>query len=157
MFRMEELSWASSDAVRRSMQGNRSRDTAPEIAVRRIIHAAGLRYRVDIRPLPELRRTADIVFTRKRIAVFIDGCFWHACPEHYVVPRTNVEYWSPKIERNLARDADTNQRLRDAGWTVLRYWEHEPAADVALRILEITAMTAGGPTAVVEVGERDAL
>lgn len=121
------------------MQGNRSRDTAPELAVRRLLHAAGLRYRVNIRPLKSLRRTADVVFTRRKIAVFIDGCFWHGCPDHYVIPKTNVQYWSPKIETNLARDADTSAQLRDAGWTVLRFWEHQPAEDVAARVVEAVA------------------
>jgi DNA mismatch endonuclease (patch repair protein) len=119
------------------MQGNRSRDTLPEIAVRRLLHAAGLRYRVAMRPIPTLRRTADIVFTRRKIAVFIDGCFWHGCPEHYVVPRTNVEYWSPKIERNFSRDAETNEQLRAAGWIVVRYWSHRSPEDIAARVIEL--------------------
>ena len=143
---MEVASWASSDAVRRSMQGNRSRDTSPELAVRRLLHAAGLRYRVNIRPLKSLRRTADVVFTRRKIAVFIDGCFWHGCPDHYVIPKTNVHYWSPKIETNLARDADTSAQLREAGWTVLRFWEHQPPAEVAEQIMASVAAS-GDPQA----------
>jgi len=127
-------SWASSAAVRRSMQGNKGRDTSPELAVRRLLHAAGLRYRVNYSPLPGLRRTADIVFTKKKIAIFIDGCFWHSCPEHGSRPKTNGEYWSPKLEGNLARDADTNAQLRAAGWLVVRYWEHQEAASVALHV-----------------------
>jgi DNA mismatch endonuclease (patch repair protein) len=119
------------------MQGNRSRDTQPELAVRRLLHGAGLRYRVAIRPVPTLRRTADIVFTKQKIAVFIDGCFWHACPQHYVLPRTNVEYWSPKIQRNLNRDANTNQQLRAAGWIVARYWSHRSPEDIAARVIEL--------------------
>ena len=89
------------------MQGNRSRDTSPELAVRRLLHAAGLRYRVDYRPEPSLRRTADIVFTKQRVAIFIDGCYWHACPEHGTSARANADYWSDKLQRNVARDADT--------------------------------------------------
>ena len=147
---MEVASWASSDAVRRSMQGNRSRDTSPELAVRRLLHAAGLRYRVNIRPLKSLRRTADVVFTRRKIAVFIDGCFWHGCPDHYVIPKTNVHYWSPKIETNLARDADTSAQLREAVWTVLRFWEHQAAADVAERVIAAVGATPARP------GEREA-
>lgn len=113
-------SWASSPAARKVMQGNRSRDTSPELAVRRILHAQGLRYRVDYRPEPSLRRTADIVFTKQRVAVFVDGCYWHACPEHGTSARTNAEYWSAKLNRNVARDAETTARLETAGWTVLR-------------------------------------
>jgi DNA mismatch endonuclease (patch repair protein) len=121
------------------MQGNKSRDTAPELAVRRLLHASGLRYRVDVRPIPGLRRTADIVFTKKKIAVFIDGCFWHACPVHYTAPRTNVDYWLPKIEKNVVRDTDTNQQLMEAGWTVVRYWSHQAPEDVAARVIAVAA------------------
>jgi len=124
-------SWASSAASRKVMQGNRSRDTSPEMAVRRRLHAAGLRFRVAHRPLPSLRRTADIVFTRQQIAVFIDGCYWHACPKHRTIAKTNASYWSEKLARNVARDADTTARLRTAGWTVLRFWEHEDPGAVA--------------------------
>lgn len=124
-------SWASSEAARKVMLGNRSRDTKPELAVRRLLHAMGLRFRVAYRPEPELRRTADIVFTRRRIAVFIDGCYWHVCPLHGTAAKSNAEYWSEKLARNVARDADTTAQLLDAGWTVLRFWEHESPADVA--------------------------
>lgn len=128
-------SWASSPASRRVMQGNRSKDTSPEMAVRRRLHAAGVRFRVAHRPEPGLRRTADIVFTRQRIAVFIDGCYWHACPEHRTVAKANATYWSEKLARNVARDADTTGRLREAGWTVLRFWEHEDPDLVAAAVL----------------------
>lgn len=113
------------------MRGNRGRDTGPEMAVRRLLHARGFRYRVDLAPVPGVRRRADIVFTRARVAAFIDGCFWHGCPEHATWPRTNADFWRQKIEGNRERDRDTDQRLREAGWTVLRFWEHEAAADVA--------------------------
>ncbi|WP_328677550.1 very short patch repair endonuclease [Streptomyces sp. NBC_00322] len=127
-------SWASSAARRRNMQAIRSRDTAPERLIRRLVHAQGLRYRVAARPLPDLRRTADLVFRPSKVAVFIDGCYWHGCPEHYVPPKTNPSYWSGKVTRNMARDLDTDQRLRAAGWTVLRFWEHESPDDCALTI-----------------------
>ncbi|GAA3670117.1 very short patch repair endonuclease [Nocardioides ginsengisoli] len=113
------------------MQGNRARDTRPEMAVRRLLHAMGLRYRVDARPLPDLNRRADIVFSKAKVAVFIDGCYWHGCPEHGTTARTNADYWGPKIQRNRDRDADTSQRLSEAGWTVARFWEHEPPGAVA--------------------------
>ncbi|MEU8886835.1 very short patch repair endonuclease [Streptomyces sp. NPDC048442] len=127
-------SWASSAARRRNMQAIRSRDTVPERLVRRLLHAQGLRYRVSARPLPDLRRTADLVFRPAKVAVFIDGCYWHGCPEHYVPPKTNPGYWSGKVAGNMARDRDTNRRLSEAGWLVLRFWEHEPAAACAARI-----------------------
>lgn len=118
------------------MKSNRSRDTKPEIAVRKRLHAAGLRYRVDYRLLPPLRTRADIVFTRRRVAVFIDGCFWHRCPVHASSPKLNSGYWGPKLDRNAERDAEVNTALTYAGWTVLRYWEHEPAKDVAQDIVD---------------------
>ena len=103
------------------MRANRGRDTAPEIAVRKIVHSLGLRYRVDY----------DLAFTRARVAVFIDGCFWHGCPEHHTKAKTNAAYWSEKVQQNRARDAETSELLAAAGWRVLRFWEHEPPADVA--------------------------
>ncbi|WP_446725081.1 very short patch repair endonuclease [Nocardiopsis sp. N85] len=125
------------------MRSNKGRDTGPELAVRRLVHAAGLRYRVSARPVPTLRRTADLVFTRRRVAVFIDGCFWHGCPEHHTRARTNAAYWSEKVETNRSRDADTDRRLTEAGWTVLRFWEHEEPAEVAGRIVEAVRETDG--------------
>lgn len=122
-----EGSWASSAARRRNMQAIRSRDTKPEQMIRRLVHARGLRYRVAARPLPELRRTADLVFRPTKVAVFIDGCYWHGCPEHYKAPKVNPGYWSDKVARNVARDRDTDERLKEAGWLVLRFWEHEPS------------------------------
>lgn len=124
-------SWASSHAARRTMQANRRRDTKPEIRVRRLLHAAGLRYRVDFRVSSTLRARPDIVFTRKRIAVFIDGCFWHGCPMHATMPRANSDYWEPKLARNIARDRETDRALTEQGWSVLRFWEHEPPDLVA--------------------------
>ncbi|MEV6501512.1 very short patch repair endonuclease [Streptomyces prunicolor] len=127
-------SWASSSRTRASMQGNRSRDTRPELALRRAVHRLGLRYRVASRPLPEVRRTADLVFTRTRVAVFLDGCFWHGCPVHHTVSKSNSVYWSEKIARNKARDQDTNRRLQEAGWVVLRIWEHEDPQAAARQV-----------------------
>ena len=125
-------SWASSPAVRRSMTSNRRRDTKPEIEVRRLLHSRGLRYRVDYAPdRGRLRNRADIVFTRARVIVFIDGCYWHGCAEHHRMPTANRGYWSAKVERNVERDRRVTAMLRDSGWIVLRFWEHQPAADVA--------------------------
>ena len=113
------------------MQANRSRDTKPEMAVRSALHRRGLRYRISVRPESELRRTADVVFRKAKVAVFVDGCFWHGCPEHGTRPSTNRDYWKAKIEGNVARDADTTLRLEKSGWTVLRFWEHENPEEVA--------------------------
>jgi DNA mismatch endonuclease (patch repair protein) len=124
------------EQTRTRMQNQRRRDTGCELAVRRILHASGLRYRVDCRPEPSLRRRADIVFTKRRIAVFIDGCFWHGCPDHGTTPHSNADWWLSKIERNKTRDLDTNARLKDAGWTVLRFWEHESPDSVAQSIID---------------------
>jgi DNA mismatch endonuclease, patch repair protein len=127
--------WASNQAVRRVMQGNRKRDTRPEIALRRVLHSRGLRYRVAAKPLADRPWTADLVFRGLQLAVFVDGCYWHGCPEHYTVPRTNTSYWSEKIARNRARDAQVDADLRAAGWTALRIWEHEPVQSAADRVL----------------------
>lgn len=129
-------SWASSPAKRRNMQANRARDTGPELAVRRLIHAMGLRYRVDVRPVTTVPRRADIVFTRRRLAIFIDGCFWHGCIDHGSRRfGTNADYWTTKIAGNVARDAETNDILLAAGWQVLRFWEHADPHEVALAIV----------------------
>jgi len=134
-------SWASDAATRKKMIANRSRDTKPELRVRSLLHSRGLRYRVNQRPLPELRRTADIVFRKSRVAVFIDGCFWHGCPEHYRRPSTNPQYWSDKVEGNRRRDQETDNRLAAAGWTVLRVWEHENPGSVAREVERLVRPT----------------
>jgi DNA mismatch endonuclease Vsr len=126
--------WASTPEVRNVMRANRSRDTGPEIALRSAVHALGLRYRVDKRPIPGLRRTADLVFAGPKVAVFLDGCFWHGCPEHHRPANRNSEFWTTKIDANQARDLDTNTALTAAGWTVIRVWEHEPPNEAARRI-----------------------
>lgn len=127
-------SWASSAGNRASMQGNRSRDTKPELVLRRAVFALGLRYRVAYRPLRQVRRSADLAFTRVKVAVFLDGCFWHGCPEHYTKPKTNAEFWAKKYSTNRARDRQTDQLLKDAGWTTIRIWEHEDLLAAAARI-----------------------
>lgn len=131
-------SWASTPASRAVMRANRRRDTKPELAVRRLVYAAGRRYRVDTRPLPDLNRRADLVFRSAKVAVFVDGCFWHGCPEHGTTAKSNPEYWGPKIARNKERDCDTDRRLHAAGWTVIRVWEHDEPQIVADRIISAT-------------------
>ncbi|MBB6173356.1 DNA mismatch endonuclease (patch repair protein) [Nocardiopsis mwathae] len=128
---------ASSEAVRKSMRSNKGRDTKPELAVRRAVHARGLRYRVSARPLPDLRRTADLVFIRSKVAVFIDGCFWHGCPEHHTGSKTNAAFWADKVRRNRERDRETDTLLTKAGWTVIRSWEHEATEAVVERIIRV--------------------
>ena len=124
-------SWATDEATRNKMLGNRSRDTKPALRVRSLVHKRGMRYRVNQRPLPRVRRTADIVFRRARVAVYIDGCFWHGCDQHYKEPKTNTSYWRDKIDGNRRRDRETGELLEAEGWLVLRFWEHEDPAEVA--------------------------
>lgn len=117
------------------MQANRRRDTKPELLLRSALHRAGFRYRCDLRiDLPGGRVRPDIVFTRRKVAVFVDGCFWHCCPEHGSQPAVNQGYWSPKLAGNVARDARNTKLLSDAGWVVVRIWEHESAASGFERI-----------------------
>ncbi|MFD7873786.1 very short patch repair endonuclease [Streptomyces sp. NPDC059766] len=116
------------------MSRQASKDTNAELAVRRLLHAAGLRYRVEY-PVPGMaRRRIDVAFTRAKVAVLIDGCFWHGCPEHATQPKSNAEWWRRKLDRNMARDLETTEHLTAQGWTVLRFWEHEAPEDVATRV-----------------------
>lgn len=121
---------ASSDEVRRRMQGTPRRDTPCELAIRSAVHALGLRFRVDW-PLLGTRRRADFVFIRARVAVFVDGCFWHGCAEHGTWPKANAHWWRNKIETNVRRDRNTDALLQASGWKVLRFWEHDEAARAA--------------------------
>ncbi|WP_316044127.1 very short patch repair endonuclease [Micrococcus luteus] len=123
--------------MRASMRSNKGRDTKPEVAVRRRVHAAGLRYRVNAKPEKDLRRTADLLFRPAAVAVFIDGCFWHGCPEHYIAPKANGGFWADKVARNKERDAETTALLAERGWEVLRFWEHEEPAEVAANVIDV--------------------
>jgi DNA mismatch endonuclease (patch repair protein) len=116
------------------MRRTAQRDTAPEVRLRSVLHALGLRYRLQVAPLQGLRRRADIVFPRQRVAVFVDGCFWHSCPEHATIPKANREWWEIKLKGNTARDEDTDRRLREGGWESIRVWEHEDVEEAADRI-----------------------
>jgi DNA mismatch endonuclease (patch repair protein) len=138
-------------ATSKRMRRNRKRDTGPERAVRSALHARGLRYRVNHRlRLPELAVRPDIVFTRARLAIFIDGCFWHSCPEHGTAPVRNVEYWAPKLRRNVERDRRVDRALSEAGWLVLRAWEHEDLESVVNRVMtaldSVPQASASAPT-----------
>ncbi len=135
--RRGEPSWASSAGVRRSMQSNRGRDTALELSVRSALHRGGLRFRKHVRPLPTVRCTADVVFPRERVAVFIDGCYWHSCPTHVSYPQTNAEWWRAKLDRTRERDHLNDRLLTEAGWHVVRVWEHEDIDDVVSRVKSV--------------------
>lgn len=122
---MAERPVPSSPGVSARMSRARRRDTEPEMLVRREAHRRGLRYRVDS-PLPGMpRRRADMVFARRKVAVFVDGCFWHSCPAHTSIPRANRDWWLAKLHKNSERDRETDEHLNKLGWTVLRFWEHE--------------------------------
>jgi DNA mismatch endonuclease (patch repair protein) len=121
---------------RRNMQANRRRDTNPELTLRSALHAAGYRYRVDFRiDLDGARVRPDIVFTRAKVAIFVDGCFWHSCPEHGREPRVNSAYWTPKLQKTRERDRRNTEALCSAGWLVVRIWAHVPTAD-AMSLVE---------------------
>ncbi|MGO9150091.1 MAG: very short patch repair endonuclease [Acidimicrobiales bacterium] len=116
------------------MERQLRRDTKPELDVRKAVWRRGLRYWVDISPLKGSRRRADLVFPRARVAVYVDGCFWHSCPRHSSTPKANREWWTAKLEANVRRDRDADLRLAENGWVVVRVWEHEDANQAARRI-----------------------
>ena len=123
-----------------------NRDTAPEMALRRELHRRGLRYRVDL-PLAGIGRTRpDIVFTRIRVAVFVDGCFWHCCPDHQSFPKSNAEWWREKLATNVKRDRSIDQALAAAGWEVIRVWEHEDVTAAADRVETVVRSRYSEPT-----------
>jgi DNA mismatch endonuclease (patch repair protein) len=122
----------------------RGKDTSPELLLRRALWAAGLRYRVHYRT-PAGR--ADLALVKARLAIYIDGCFWHGCPEHYVRPRSRVEFWGGKLRENVERDRRQTLRLEEAGWRSCRLWEHEVFEELpaVVRRIESLAQTAGPP------------
>lgn len=124
-------------ATAQRMSRQRTRDTEPELVLRRDLHRRGLRYRVDA-PIPGMpRRRADLLFTRAKVAVMVDGCFWHSCPEHGTMPAKNGEWWATKLARNIERDRETDAHLASLGWTVVRVWEHEDMISAAERIVHV--------------------
>jgi len=128
---------ASSPEARLRMRSVRQKNTSAESALRRELHARGLRYRIHVLVLTKPRRVADVAFSGLRVAVFVDGCFWHGCPAHATWPKQNAEFWRAKIEANMARDNDTNERLRAEGWKVIRVWSHEQPEVAAGRVAHI--------------------
>jgi DNA mismatch endonuclease (patch repair protein) len=127
------------------MRANPSRDTGPELRLRSLLHANGLRYRVNLPVRADDRRPilVDVAFTKLKLAIFVDGCFWHACPLHGTVPRANPSYWPPKLRRTVERDRATSTRLERAGWAVLRFWEHEEPGRVGVQVAEMVAHLRG--------------
>lgn len=126
----------SSEVASRRMKSVGQRDTAAEMEIRRRVHAKGLRYRVNHPVLRKPRRTADMAFTKAHVAVLVDGCFWHGCPEHGTSSKSNAKFWRNKIETNQKRDIDTTERLEAAGWQVIRFWEHEDPEGAADKIAQ---------------------
>jgi DNA mismatch endonuclease, patch repair protein len=131
---------SSSPETSRRMAKVRQKGTDAEIALRRELYRMGLRYRIDYEVMKKPRRVADVAFPGLRIAIFVDGCFWHGCPEHASWPKQNADFWRQKIEANRRRDADTSSRLRDLGWTVLGFWEHESPTYAAESVGRTVAM-----------------
>lgn len=127
----------SSDAALKRMKAAKPRNTAPEKALRSALHKRGLRFRIDEKPIKELNRKADIVFRPAKVAIFVDGCFWHGCPFHGTQAKANAEFWSFKIKQNQERDVDTTKRLEEAGWKVIRVWEHENPEKASEKICKI--------------------
>jgi DNA mismatch endonuclease (patch repair protein) len=130
----------SSPATSRRMAKVRQKGTDAETALRKELHRRGLRYRVDYELSKKPRRVADVAFPGLKIAIFVDGCFWHGCPQHATWPKQNAEFWRLKIEANRLRDADTNSRLLDIGWTVLRFWEHESPIEASETVAQTVAL-----------------
>jgi len=126
-------------AVRNVMRANRGVDTGPEIRLRSLVHKAGLRYAIDVRPEADINRRADLVFRAAKVAVFVNGCFWHGCPKHYSSPKSNKRYWSEKVRRNRARDVETRLLLKRRGWRVLVFWEHQPAQSCSERVVSVVS------------------
>lgn len=127
------------DAVRRRMVAQLRTGTKPEILLRKLLFADGFRYRVNYKVPGAPRRTIDIAFPGKRVAVFVDGCFWHGCPQHSVPAKHNGTWWAEKLSANQARDTETTALLEDEGWLVARIWEHEPAGAAAALVESVLA------------------
>lgn len=136
---------ASSAAVERRMKNTRRRDTPKELELRQALHHRGWRYIVDAPPIPNLRRRADIIFRGPRVAVFVDGCFWHSCPKHASTPESNRDWWKTKLADNVTRDRDTDRRLREGGWRVVRIWEHEALTTAVAKVERALCSPTGSP------------
>lgn len=134
---------AISGKVSGAMRSMPEHSTGPEMAVRRLLHRNGLRYRVQY-PVPGApRRSIDIAFPKKKIAIFIDGCFWHGCSEHRNIPAHNRDWWQSKIDQNRSRDRDTDEKLQEAGWIVFRFWEHDTLEIIIEKLLKVINASTG--------------
>ena len=134
----------TSASVSQVMRGNRKVDTGPEVRLRSAMHRAGMRYRKSrLITADDVRVRPDVVFPRQRVAIFVDGCFWHSCPEHGTSPRANTAYWLPKLHRNVERDHLVNAALTAGGWSVVRVWEHEVAVEVHAAVERVKLALAG--------------
>lgn len=127
----------ASEATSSRMRRQKRAGTSPELALRREVHRRGLRFYVQRRPLPQLRTSADLLFPRSKVAVFVHGCFWHRCPQHATAPKSNRAWWDDKLAGNVARDARVVSALEEAGWSVVLVWEHEPAGPAADRVAQV--------------------
>lgn len=135
--RRSDIPTPSSEEARRRMKATRRHGTKAELLLRQELDALGLQYKVDVAPVVGLRARADMVFTDARVAVFVDGCFWHGCPIHATWPKQNAAWWQAKLEANRERDARTERALCEAGWTVCRFWEHEDPAEAARAVAAV--------------------
>ncbi|MCV7199968.1 very short patch repair endonuclease [Mycobacterium angelicum] len=143
-------------ATSQRMSAQSSQDTKIEVQLRSLLHGRGLRYRVHQRPLRGLRRAGDVVFSRAKVAVFVDGCFWHGCPTHGTWPKRNSQFWREKIEANVRRDRDTDAALKQAGWVAVRVWEHEDPAEAADRVTALVRARAQRTPTACPTGSRSA-
>lgn len=125
-----------SASVSRRMAATKGRDNTRELSLRSELHKQGLRFRVHYEVPGNRRRKIDVAFPAKKVAIFLDGCFWHGCPVHGTVPLTNQDWWIAKIDANKRRDADTDRLLQLAGWTIIRIWEHTPLADACKHVIQ---------------------
>lgn len=149
----QEYPWPADSATTKRMRANRRRDTRPERRIRSLLHARGLRFRVDLRVVAgDVTVRPDVVFTRARVALFVDGCFWHGCPAHGNEPGRNRGYWAPKLRRNVERDVRVTQALERCGWLVARAWEHEDPEQVAVMVAGL--VTAGRLTSLGSRGDQ---
>ncbi len=134
---VKQKSTSVSAATRNVMRANKRSNTLPELRIRKLVHASGLRYRIDTKPERDLNRRADIVFRQAKVAVFIHGCFWHGCTRHFKSPKTNKSFWETKIQRNIQRDKETKEILRKRGWRVIEIWEHQSSESGAKTIVRV--------------------
>jgi DNA mismatch endonuclease (patch repair protein) len=136
MFMKIQTPKSKSMAVRNVMRANKGVNTKPELELRRLVHKGGLRYSINARPEADINRRADLVFRSAKVAVFINGCFWHGCSRHYSPPKSNKQFWVQKVKRNMERDLETKKLLSKRGWVVMVFWEHQDSITCAQKVVE---------------------